>query len=60
MEEKKYTEMSEAAKRSRNEYYRQYRKNNPEKIRAIEARYWERKAAQEAEQTGTHDHSSGK
>lgn len=53
--------MSNEAKKSRNEYYKKYRlanaeklrqynkewrKNNPEKVKANTARYWEKKAKQ--------------
>lgn len=36
--------LSEDAKNVRNEYMREYRKRNKEKIKKINARYWERKA----------------
>lgn len=38
--------LTEAAKEARRAYKRQWAKRNPEKIRAQQARYWERKAAQ--------------
>lgn len=38
--------ISEEAKKARRDYMRKYRKNNPDKIRDINARYWERKAKQ--------------
>lgn len=38
--------MTEKAKEARREYMRQYRKNNRERIREIQKRYWERKAQQ--------------
>lgn len=31
-------------KQARNEYFRRYRLNNPEKIQEINERFWERKA----------------
>ena len=34
---------------ARNKYYREYRKKNPEKIRAINKRYWEKKEKNEKE-----------
>lgn len=37
--------MSEAAKAAQNEYLKQWRKKNREKVAAINQRYWERKAA---------------
>lgn len=36
--------MSAEARKARNEYFREYRRKNPEKIAAIKARYWEKKA----------------
>lgn len=38
------TTMSEEAKKARNEYLREWRKRNPDKVAAIKARYWEKKA----------------
>ncbi len=39
----------EAAREARNRYYREYRAKNPEKVKAIRQRYWERKAKREQE-----------
>ncbi len=36
---------SNAAKIAQREYARQWRRKNPEKVRAINRRYWERRAA---------------
>lgn len=36
--------MSEAARRARNAYKRQWAKENPDKVKAANARYWEKKA----------------
>ena len=36
--------MTEAAKEAKNKYKREWRKNNPEKVRAANERYWEKKA----------------
>jgi len=41
-------EMSEAAKAARNAYKRRWAKENPDKVKAANRRYWEKKA-QEAE-----------
>jgi len=42
--------MSELAKEQRKLYMREYRKNNKEKIKEIQSKYWERKAlGQESE-----------
>ncbi len=40
---------SNAAKIAQREYARQWRRKNPEKVRAINRRYWEKKAAQRKE-----------
>lgn len=42
--------MTEAAKEAKNKYKREWRKNNPEKVRAANERYWEKKARRESEQ----------
>ncbi len=39
-------ERKEKARQERNRYLREYRKKNKERIRAINARYWEKKAAE--------------
>ena len=36
--------MNDKAKEKRNEYMRNYRKKNKEKIKIIQDRYWEKKA----------------
>lgn len=43
--------MTEQAKAARRAYRRKWAKNNPDKVRAQQARYWERKAEQEAQAT---------
>ena len=42
--------MTEAAKEARRAYMRAWNRNNPDKRRAIQARYWARKAEKDAEQ----------
>lgn len=37
-------EMSEKARSARAEYYKQWRKANPDKVRETQERYWLRKA----------------
>lgn len=37
----------EEIKRVRNEYYRKWRKNNPEKVKAAQLRYWQKKLEEE-------------
>ncbi len=41
--------ISTDAKMAQREYARQWRRKNPEKVRAINRRYWEKKAAQKKE-----------
>ena len=38
--------MNETAKQARRDYYRTWRKNNPERVKQTQERYWLRKAAQ--------------
>ena len=38
--------MSKEAREARNAYFREWRKNNPEKVKQHLQRYWERKAEQ--------------
>lgn len=52
----KDTPISEAARKARSEYARNWRKKNPDKVRANIARYWERKARAAADQTAAQDH----
>ena len=37
--------MTDGAKKSRNEYYKKWRKQNPDRVREIQNRYWEKLAA---------------
>lgn len=41
----------EAAREARNAYYRKWRKNNPDKVKAIKDRYWLKKAKSAEERT---------
>lgn len=41
--------MTEQAKEARREYKRKWARANKDKVRQAQARYWERKAAQQAE-----------
>jgi len=50
--------MNEKARQARNQYMREWRRKNPEKVKANKARYWERRAAKmeaEAKQDGKSD-----
>lgn len=38
--------VGDAAKMAQREYARQWRRKNPDRVRAINRRYWEKKAAQ--------------
>lgn len=40
---------NEKIRKTRNQYYREYRAKNKEKIRAINQRYWTRKAEKDKE-----------
>lgn len=42
-------EFSEAARQARNRYARAWRAKNKDSVRASNARYWEKRAAREAE-----------
>lgn len=44
--------MTNEAKEKRREYYRAWRAANPEKVKANNARYWERKAERERQAAG--------
>jgi len=44
--------LTTAARQSHNLYYREYRKNNPEKIKELRARYWEKRAERELNDPG--------
>ena len=37
-------QLSEEARKARNEYYREWRKKNPEKVKQAQERYWKKKA----------------
>lgn len=39
--------MTDNAKNARNAYRRKWAKNNPDKLREYQARYWEKKAAEQ-------------
>lgn len=49
---KKKQDLSEAARRAKNAYAREWREKNPERVKAIQRRYWERKAKLLEEQAG--------
>lgn len=39
--------MTDAAKEKKREYERRWRAQNPERVKAIKERYWEKKASQD-------------
>ena len=43
--------MTEEARAARNAYHRKWRKENPEKAKKIQDRYWAKKAASERQKT---------
>ena len=45
-------QIKEQARQERNKYYREYRAKNKERVKEINARYWERRA-QKKEKEGT-------
>lgn len=51
--------MTEEAKQLRREYYKRWRKENPDKVRASQARYWDKKAKQQAGEDPAGDQSGG-
>ena len=48
MAKDKAKELSEAAREARNAYKRKWAKDNPDKVKAATARYWEKKAQEAA------------
>lgn len=40
--------MNEAAKEARRAYKREWNRRNPDKVKAAQERYWEKKAAEQA------------
>ena len=51
--------MTDAAKEARRQYKRQWAKNNPEKVKAQQDRYWAKRAAAEAEQEQEQEEKEG-
>lgn len=45
--------MTEAAKEARRAYYRNWKRNNKDKVAAANERYWSKKAKQAAEATAS-------
>lgn len=50
---------TDAAREAKNKYLREWRRKNPDKVRAANNRYWEKKAAkvENAEGTNTSDNA---
>ncbi len=38
--------LSEEARQEKNQYFREWRRRNPDKVKEAQRRYWERKAAE--------------
>lgn len=49
--------ISDQARQARNEYYRKYRREHPEQTKAINKRYWEKKAKEKQTQTESGDNN---
>ena len=47
--------MTEEAREAHNRYVRDWNRKNPEKVKAINERYWEKKAQREAEKAAAED-----
>lgn len=43
--------MTEQAKAAMRAYRREWRRKNPDKVKAYQEKYWEKKAAQQAQET---------
>lgn len=50
--------LSEEAKRARREYKRNWQRNNPDKVKAQQARYWQNKANKEKLKNGQTQNST--
>ncbi|MDD4234667.1 MAG: helix-turn-helix domain-containing protein [Bacteroidales bacterium] len=48
-------ELSEAARKAKNEYHRQWRKKNPEKVKQANLRHWEKKAQEQLSDSPEHN-----
>ena len=48
MAKKKYKDLSPEAKEARRKYHREWTAKNPDKVREINRRFWERKAQEDA------------
>jgi len=44
--------MTDAAKEARRAYFREWKKNNPEKVKAAQARFYEKLAARQGQKGG--------
>lgn len=51
-------ELSVKAKEARRKYYREWRKNNPEKVKKNNQNYWERMADKMADKRGERNDNS--
>lgn len=49
--------LSEQAKQARREYKRKWAQENPEKVKAQQERYWQKRAAQQAQEKQEAQHA---
>lgn len=56
---RRYFKFTEAARVARRDYLMQWRKNNPDKVREYNRRYWERRAAASGKANTKPDHYAG-
>ena len=52
MANKRKCELSPEARKARNKYHKEWAARNPDKVKEINRRFWERKAQAEAAETG--------
>lgn len=48
----------EQARKARNEYYREWRRKNPEKVKAAMVKYWANKAEKQQERGSEHERTN--
>lgn len=51
--------MNDAAKEARRAYKRQWQRDNPDKVKAYQSRYWDKKAREAAEANAGSDPQEG-
>lgn len=48
----------EQARKARNEYYKEWRRKNPEKVKAAMVKYWANKAEKQQERGSEHERTN--